>query len=399
MSRLFVAFLVAVLLTAPVLAPAISVIEYDSDVGFRVEEVGTGSAITSCNPIKMESSPYFSGPYYLVGYYGHGDWTPVQSSIWYRFTPHPCSGYTFHHWKIQYSEDRGLDGLRSIESMIGGSASLRSLNGGSISGDRLYVYMSEGSSVRVTLYLEESGYQLRVKVDPVGSGSVSPYGRGVHVLARGTVVKLKPNAHAGWEFSHWTIDGRTKDVQRLSVQMNRDHEVVAHFRKEMKTPTREIPAPIPVKTCPLPDGWPYTAKYRGYSADLEFNSDLLGNFSGKAKFTDRNNVIVLGWLAVKPQPWEKHGVSLREGTISVNNVPLYSNDFRDFGIIHLTCKDGFRARVAGTTEQGTRAALVWVLENYRDMVGKTLVVIEWKDVNSDGFIQPGELSEIYTVPL
>ncbi len=49
---------------------------------------------------------------------------------------------------------------------------------------------------------------------------------------------------------------------------------------------------------------------------------------------------------------------------------------RDFGLIHVTCKEGYTPRVAGVTKYGTRAALTWLLENPEEMRDKILVAVE-----------------------
>ncbi len=397
MERILVATLVAILLVTPLTGLAIVI--NVSDIGFGVKEVSAGTAITACDPIEMEVSSSLSGPYSPAGTYGHGDTTLVEPSLWYRLTPHPCSGYSFDHWVVSLSYGGDItDGIGTVEAMISGTQPSRELTSVVITGNRAYVYINEGSSAKVTLYLKRTGHRLTVAVDPVGSGEVSPYGVGVHTLSHGFVVTLNPNAHAGWEFSHWTLDGVAKYTKKLSIKMNSDHKAVAHFNKKERHVTVSIPMPQPIKTCPLPDGWPRSAKYRGYSEDLEYNSDILGNLSGKAGLGEEGNVMFVGWLAVRPQPWSKYNIQLGEGRITMNNSMFISDEHRDFGIVHLTCEGGFNARLAGTTKVGTRAALIWVLENRWKLVDKTLVVVGWNDTDMDGIIQPEELEKVYSVP-
>ena len=83
----------------------------------------------------------------------------------------------------------------------------------------------------------------------------------------------------------------------LRVTMARDYDVTAHFVKEERNvPSIPTKSPAPESCGVYPDGWPYSSKYRGYTNDLEFNSDPLGNLSGKARYWEMENALLVGWM-------------------------------------------------------------------------------------------------------
>ena len=404
MRKTVVAFSIASLLVlvAPLVAAAIPIDEGVS-FKFRVVERGSGDPITTCRPIKMESSEAYSGPYVNVGTYRHGDSEIGESYLWYKFTPLDCPGYEFDHWAVRktYGEDRDVGiGLTPLESLLGGQPVQTSsrMSDVIITRYNLYVYMEDGASAMVTLTLKRSGYKLKISVDPSASGEVSPYGEGTHLVPAGTEVTLRPRAHAGWRFDHWTRDGSPVTTTLLRVTMNGNHDVTAHFVKE----ERNVP-PVPTaspsfEACDIyPDGWPYSSKYRGYTEDLEFNSDLLGNLSGKAKYWERENVILIGWMAIRPQPWSRYGIRIMEDSIVVNGTRLFAGEGRDYGVVYVECDEHY-TRTAGVTKAGTRAALMWLLENPWEMRSKVIAVVEWRDLNLNGAVESQEINVIFELP-
>ncbi len=403
MRHIGVAFLMISLLAVPLTAGAVSLL-VDASFNFRVVRTGDGQPITSCNPIWMGVSDTYSGSYTYVGTYGNGDSRDVEAYLWYKFTPLNCPGYEFDHWSVRKTsydgEDYGL-GSGSYEAAVGSEsphASAR-LSDVVVSGDNLYVYMSGGEHAQVTLSLRRSGYKLKVSVEPTSSGEVSPYGVGTHVVPSGSKVSLTPRPNAGWSFDHWTLDGGLVTSRILRFDMNEDHEVTAHFTKEerriQRVPTSS-PAPEACET--YPDGWPYSARYRGYTEDMEYNSDLLGNLSGKAKYWQKDNVLLVGWMAIRPQPWSKYGVRIMEDSIVVNGTRLGAGEGKDYGVVFVECREDHTTRVAGITKIGTRAALTWLLENQWEMRGKIIVVLEWLDSNHNGLVEGPEIKIVFELP-
>ncbi len=400
-----VAFLMIPLLVAPLILAAGIPIADDGfvDFGFSVVDADTGEKIVSCNPIKMDVSESYSGSYYPAGVYGHGDSATGEPYLWYRFSPLSCPGYEFDHWDA-YKMHGDLDywlGPSSYEAFLGGQQVQVSsrLSDVVVSGNRLYLYMESGSSAKVTLNLRKAGYRLDVSVDPLSSGEVSPYGVGTHTVPSGTEISLTPRPNARWKFDHWTLDGSPVPYRILRFTMNEDHRVTAHFAKEERQ-VQPVPTESPaLKICEAyPDGWPYSAKYRGYTEDMEFNSDLLDNLSGKAKYWEKDNVMLVGWMAIRPQPWSRYGVRIMEDSIVVNGTKFFSGEGRDYGVVYVECKGNYTTRVAGITKVGTRAALMWLLENQWKMREKILVVVEWQDSNLNGLMEGQEINIVFELP-
>jgi len=55
-------------------------------------------------------------------------------------------------------------------------------------------------------------------------------------------------------------------------------------------------------------------------------------------------------------------------------------------------------RVSGSNRQGTRAALMWLLDNVEKLNDYSLVVVYWHDFNMDGAVQEGEIGILYLRP-
>ena len=404
MRKTVVAFSIAslLILVAPMVAAAISEVGGGAEFRFRVVVKGSGEPVTTCTPIKMSTSETYSGPYINVGTYRHGDSEIVESHQWYKLTPLSCPGYEFDHWaarKTRSTDDVGV-GSTPLESFLGGQPVQTSSRMSDIMliGDNLYIYVEEGALATVTLSLVRTGYKLRISVDPSASGEVAPYGEGTHLVSAGTEVTLKPRAHAGWRFDHWTRDGSPATTTLLRVTMNGNHDVTAHFvKKERNVPPVPTASPS-FEACDVyPDGWPYSSKYRGYTEDLEFNSDLLGNLSGKAKYWERENVILIGWMAIRPQPWSRFGIRIMKDSIVVNGTRLFAGEGRDYGVVYVECDEHY-TRTAGVTKAGTRAALMWLLENPWEMRSKVIAVVEWRDLNLNGAVESQEINVIFELP-
>ncbi len=338
-------------------------------------DMDTGEHVRSCtNPVLGE---FWRDGRYRSRYFNDGGRAGWGKGV-YKFTyTGTCGQYLFDHWEVQ---GKVADVTKSGKSIQ---------------------YRLTGVEANVFLYLRKP--KLTVKVDPPGSGEVAPYGVGVHRLDAGTRVKLTPRPHAGWKFDHWTVDGTRVNAPRAEVVMNRDHVVIAHFVKEKKPTPPPVPVASPaIKACELyPTGWPYTAKYRGYTSDLEFNADLVRNLSRKAYYWEKDNILILGMLALNPQPWMKYDVMIdrdRGALIIGEKEYLAVKGERDYGLVYINCGGNFTTWVAGATEYGTRAALMWLLNHPDQMKGHILVAVEWVDANGDGVVRDWEIRVIYTLP-
>ncbi len=362
------------------------------DILFRVVDADTGSSVTGCRPIILKKRVKVDGrwEWKRIGIFGNGDVKTAHSrSLLVRPSRAEwCQGYEFDRWDVQGS------GIREVRDLGNHRTKIKTQN---------------TASLMITLYVRKL-FVLTVSVNPAGAGSVKPYSRGTHEIPRGTRVTLKPRPHAGWKFDHWTVDGTKVSSEKLSLVMNRDHKVAAHFARVSSLPStgsssgQEQPSKVSRQVtggeAPGCSGSIDISKlkYRGYFRDLAATEDLLRNFGGKASPDQDEGVIIIGSLSMSPQPWERYNVSLSENAIRVAGMEMSAvRGWKDYGIIYRECS-GKVIRVTGTTELGTRAALLWLLDHPGGMNGKAVVVVEWMDVNGDHRVQESEVEAVYSVP-
>ncbi len=248
-------------------------------------------------------------------------------------------------------------------------------------------------------------HEVIIKVDPPYAGEVKPLSQGKHPMKEGKRIVLRAVPNAGYKFDHWTLDGHRKVYRRvLRLRVQKDHVIVAHFVKASSS-TRSPPkiptgSPSPATKsapagCILPNGFPKSMSYSGMYADLLYNEDLLAGLgegvAGK---------VIIGREAVRPQPWHSYGVEMGDLILRINGTKFSANfGSEDYGIIYLKCEDGYLTiRVAGLTRYGTRAALLYLL-SYPDVVnGKILIILGWKDSNSDRKVELEEVIPLVSIP-
>ncbi|GEM_PF-3120299 len=247
-------------------------------------------------------------------------------------------------------------------------------------------------------------HKVVIQVDPLYAGEVKPLGRGEHVVEEGKLV-LRAIPNAGYRFDHWTVDGYRKISTRvLRISVDRDHVIVAHFVKDnpkksvSSVPTKSpSPRPLQAAGCYLPQDIPESLSYTGMYADLVYNRDLLSGF-GKGGGTAGQ--VVIGREAVEPQPWQRYGVKMVSLNLELNGTKFTAHfGSEDYAVIYLKCENGHLSiRLAGLTRYGTRAALLYLLNHPEEVSGKVLVVLGWKDTNSDGKVEVWEVFTLMTVP-
>ncbi len=243
-------------------------------------------------------------------------------------------------------------------------------------------------------------WTLTVIVEPTGTGTTSPVSPGIYVYDDGTHLTFSASSYAGYEFDHWELDGTPSYGVTLSVTMTANHEVKAVFKSRTTTtmpPAPPVAAPV-IVGCTLPEGYPYTMKYKGMMQDLDFNRDLLNRLAGPAGAFEDEEVIFLGGPKVMPFFWDQYDVHFGDSNLTVRNMTFFAHySSKDYAVILIDC-DTIMTRVAGITRYGTRAGLTWLL-NFPDQAeGKRLVVVEWIDSNWNGLVEPNELKVVYSEP-
>ena len=73
-----------------------------------------------------------------------------------------------------------------------------------------------------------SSYELIIKTDPAGSGSISP-AEGVYNYPEGEVINIKAQPGAGYKFDHWTGDVTGINSASTTLTVNSAKTITAHF--------------------------------------------------------------------------------------------------------------------------------------------------------------------------
>ena len=131
---------------------------------------------------------------------------------------------------------------------------------------------------------------------------------------------------------------------------------------------------------------------------LGFNKDRLRGLSGGTPLGYSENLLILGKIAVKPQPMRTPKVRIEGNELRIKDA-TYTAEYGnlDYGVIYVSC-EGLTTWVAGVTRYGTGAALMWMLENPDELSGRMLIVVQWIDANWDNAVDPSEIVVIKTIP-
>ena len=352
---------------------------------FNVVDSTTGTHVAGCDPIILKKRIKVDGHWRWkrVGAFGDGDSRALTvSRTVFLVKPSKggwCQGYVFDRWEITGS---GITNIRQL------------------SNNRVKIKATDGASITVTLFIKKL-VSLDIDVNPPGSGNVKGLGKGTHSVVRGSIVKLRPLPNAGWKFDYWTVNGRKVKGSALTITVNEDYKVTAHFsRKETGTSLPPVGAPSTGASAPVAKGCDIdvgSLKYRGNYAELEATKDLLTELSGKAPAHQTEEVLVVGGGKGEPQPWNRLGVELSDDFIKIEGITYERDGSREYGLIHFDCQFS-RVMVTGTSVVGTRAALMWLLNHPYEASGKLLIVVEWVDANYDHQVQDSEISIIHEVP-
>ena len=248
---------------------------------------------------------------------------------------------------------------------------------------------------------------LTVKVSPPGSGGTSP-GVGTHVYPIGSEVSVSATPREGWELDHWELDGADAGSSpSIQVKQCINHTLVAHFREapggeeseeEVSEVSKNIRSP---SMCELSfSQFPERFRFLARKADRDFNRDvLLSMFQGFQMPGQRAKIVILGGPEKISYDWRSVGVEfLRErGSYSAMRFSGSGSTYRavfgeeDYAVVYRECDSGV-IRIAGITRYGTRAGLLWVLNNLDALVsGPKLRFLEWTDINGNGSVEPWEV--------
>ena len=376
---------ILILMTLPPIESASAVPLSSASFHFNVVDSFTGAHIKGCDPIILKKKVKVSGGWRWkrVGVFGDGDSKTlnVKKPVFLVRTSKKvwCQGYVFDRWEITGS------GITEVKRL---------------SNNRMKIKATDGASITVTLFVKKL-VSLDIEVNPPGSGNVKALGRGSHSVVRGSVIKLRPLPNAGWKFDYWTVNGRKVERSTLTIVVDKDYRITAHFsKKETRTSLPSLGAPSTSASPPVVKGCDIdvsSLKYRGHYAELEATKDLLARLPGKAPAQQTGEVLIVGGGKGEPQPWNRLGVELSDGSIEIGGVSHESDRGREYGLVYFDCQLS-RVTVTGTSVVGTRAALMWLLNHPDEASGKLLIVVEWVDANYDNQVQDSEIRVVYEVP-
>ena len=148
-----------------------------------------------------------------------GSWFGLQlyRGTYVTFSNVTCSGYRFDHWEV--------DGARW---------------------DSNTTLLMDGPHRIRAVYWKQQKLDLQLK--PGHGGRVVPLEGGIHEIDRGDVVTLTAIPYRGFTFTYWLVDGVKVTSQTITVLMDSDHLVEAHFVRSLRTPTMPRYPRIPSAT-------------------------------------------------------------------------------------------------------------------------------------------------------
>ena len=294
-------------------------------------------------------------------------------------TAEPAEGYVFYQWEI--------DGVKMTPH---GSPVLR-------------IRMDRDRVVKAIFIPKEGGERgagtggtVHLNIQVIGNGTTEP-APGRHTYSRGSIALVKAEPAEGYVFYQWEIDGRRvgRNSPLIEVVMDEDHVLKALFvKKSLVAPLKSISpngnASLGVGGTAGATGWDFPSDYRVIAGgiDLSFNEDLLGEFGDHGNYT-----IYLGGPAAIPFTWRDYGVSFERCSLVVNGRRFNASFGEvDYAVILLEA-DG-TIRIGGITRYGTRAGLMWLLQEYDFTAGESLIMVEWIDLNGNGEVDFWEISPV-----
>lgn len=238
-------------------------------------------------------------------------------------------------------------------------------------------------------------FTLRIQV--VGEGTTDP-APGEYKYSRGSVVLVRAEPADGYVFYQWEVDGKRvgRGSPLIEIEMNEDHILRALFvERSLTAPLKSIGPEGDASVGTGGTAWIAERRFpEEYSVvakeiDLSFNEDLLEYFG------QGNMSLFLGGPVAIPFAWEEYGVYFSGCSLIVEGLDRRLNatfGVRDYAAILLEANG--TVRIAGITRYGTRAGLLWLLQEYDLTAGRSLIVVEWIDLDGDGSVEYWETSPI-----
>ncbi len=146
---------------------------------------------------------------------------------------------------------------------------------GDYTGTESHIQLVMDSNKSLTATFDTSGYTLTVGMEGQGWLNIPP---GAYLYAAGTEVTLYPYGELGnWDFDYWSGNlpsGADPENQELTLAMDQDRSIIAHFVEDVRTLTVIIEG----EGVTNPSGSPYPGTVHSYSpGQYVFVSAELGN--------------------------------------------------------------------------------------------------------------------------
>ncbi len=220
---------------------------------------------------------------------------------------------------------------------------------------------------------------------------------GSETYDEGTSVTATANPCSGYRFDHWELDGVNVGTSTTyTFTMNSDHTLRAVYGKEISEERGPAPGEYRREEAAVSLA---SFRYMAESTDSRFNRDLLASLSGPAEPGYEGPLLILGGPAAIPYDWDSRGISfVRRGgyytALRAQGVEFQAEyGSRDYCVLALD-EGGGVIRIAGITRYGTRAGLLYLLNNPGafEVSGDSVLLLRWDDSDGDGRVDLGEIS-------
>ncbi len=247
-------------------------------------------------------------------------------------------------------------------------------------------------------FLAKLGEKVNVSilVDPTDAGTTDPPVGNYTFLKGGTIV-VRAQPSQGYAFDHWEVDGsEVGGSSELTLTLESNHRIVAHF-KEVEEKEKEVI--VPPSPCQLAFmGFPSDFGFKAGPSDERFNEDLLSGMRRLASTQRLHRMVILGGPAVVPFNWGSLGIKFLRIEGSYKGLRTPSGEVlishygeEDHAVIYRDCSRGV-IRIAGITRFGTRAGLMWLLNNVGTFYsGSSLILVSWRDLDGNGEVELWEI--------
>ncbi len=247
----------------------------------------------------------------------------------------------------------------------------------------------------------------QVSIDPAFTfaNSSLTYQRISLSLADSTLTFVAPT----FTSSDSSLNERDSGLALSRTFLRKIPDLTGHLGPEVseEAERRKIRTPDPGRMqCTLSlSQFPVSHYYVTTLSDFKFNEDILSMLRGYIINVNWSSGIYHGpFLYVGgpdkiPFPWESYGVAfIKEGrkyTALEYRGSIYraTHGYEDYAVVLVDCSTR-DVRIAGITEYGTRAGLIWAVNYVKSLGYDGLFLVRWVDGNRNGLVESFELTVV-----